>query len=104
MKGNRNAMLLTTTIALALLLAGSTLSRHPESFNYDPATLIPESRQGKINTYLPLPKRDHHLRSSLLTSFHPLKITAETSGLEWIKGKMPKMYTFLIQSLIPSVI
>ena len=45
----------------------------------------------------------HHGAKHMLGNFHPLKIHADTAGLKWIEKDDPKMYNFMMDTLIPAV-
>ena len=45
----------------------------------------------------------HHGAKHTLGTFHPIKIHADTEGLNWLKSDQPKMYTWMMDTLIPAV-
>jgi len=93
-------MMQLKAISLVLLI-GASLACTPESLNFAGKFKIPRSKtELLLDQHIPLDKQKNHK----LTSWHNLKIVADTSGIDYFKSKNPVMYKFMVETLIPSIV
>ena len=89
------------TVTFIFLIVSGILSCTPESLNFD-STLLGGARstpQRKMDRYIPINVGADY---AVETTYHNLKIFADTSTISSLESTNPTMYKFLIKQLIPA--